>query len=78
VKELRRKDRAMAKEDTISILTTGKYGVLSTVDEIGQPYGVPLNYVFMDECIYFHAAYLGHKIDNIANQIPSQINNIVI
>lgn len=64
---MRRKDRAIPVEESIHILTTGEFGVLSTVDAERLPYGVPLNYVFMDNCIYFHAAYLGHKIDNIAN-----------
>ncbi|MCF7911429.1 MAG: pyridoxamine 5'-phosphate oxidase family protein [Candidatus Cloacimonetes bacterium] len=66
MRELRRKDRAIADLDAINILTAGDFGVLSTVDEDAQPYGVPLNYVYLDGSIYFHAAYAGHKIDNIA------------
>ncbi|MDT8443223.1 MAG: pyridoxamine 5'-phosphate oxidase family protein, partial [Desulfuromonadales bacterium] len=31
----------------------------------GQAYGVPLNYVYMNDCIYFHSALQGHKITNI-------------
>ena len=30
-----------------------------------QPYAVPLSYVFHDQCIYFHCATEGHKLDNI-------------
>ena len=31
----------------------------------GQAYGVPLNYVFKNNCLYFHCALEGHKLDNI-------------
>ena len=35
------------------------------MDKDGQPYGVPLSYVYRDNCIYFHCALVGHKLDNI-------------
>jgi len=63
--EMRRKDRAITEEETIALLNTVEYGVLSTVSENGKPYGVPLNFCFIDHCIYFHCAVEGHKIDNI-------------
>lgn len=47
------------------LLEKGEYGVLSTVDQAGQPYGIPLNYAFENGCIYFHSACSGHKLDNI-------------
>lgn len=65
MRELRRKDRSISEQSAKKILIEGEYGVLSTVDENGQPYGVPLNYVFLDRGIYFHAAQKGYKIDNI-------------
>jgi len=66
MRKMRRKNLIMDEQKAISILTKGEYGVLSTIDEHGQPYGVPLNYAYQDGCIYFHAAQAGHKIDNIA------------
>jgi len=63
---MRRKDKAMQDRDIIDLLQYGEYGVLSTVDGNGQPYGVPLNYVLLDNCIYFHCALEGHKLDNLA------------
>ena len=33
--------------------------------EDGYAYGVPLNYVYVDNSIYFHCAKEGHKLDNI-------------
>ena len=65
MKELRRKDRAITEEEALSLLNKAEYGVLSTVTENGEPYGVPLNFCFIDHCIYFHCAVEGQKIDNI-------------
>jgi hypothetical protein len=63
---MRRKDKAMQDGAIIGLLQNGEYGVLSTVDGNDQPYGVPLNYVLMNNHIYFHCALEGHKLDNLA------------
>lgn len=65
MKQLRRKDRAISREEAIAILNKAEYGVLSTVSENGEPYGVPLNFCIIDRSIYFHCAVEGQKIDNI-------------
>lgn len=65
MKELRRKDKQISMEEAKTLLTESEYGILSTVDKDGQPYGVPLNYVYKNDAIYFHCALMGHKIDNI-------------
>ena len=65
MKELRREDRAISEEEAMAILNRVEYGVLSTVSENGKPYGVPLNFCIVDNCIYFHSAVEGQKIDNI-------------
>ena len=65
MKALRRKDRAITKDEAIALLNRAEYGVLSTVTENGKPYGVPLNFCMIDRCIYFHCAVEGQKIDNI-------------
>ena len=62
---MRRSDKALSSDAAVSLLQTGEYGVLSTVDDNGQPYGVPLNYSFDGERLYLHCALKGHKIDNI-------------
>jgi uncharacterized protein len=67
MRDMRRKDKEMGREDAIKLLSECEYGVLSTVDSDGQPYGVPLNYAYKDNCIYFHCTLTGHKIDNIDN-----------
>ncbi|MHB8789098.1 MAG: pyridoxamine 5'-phosphate oxidase family protein [Desulfobulbaceae bacterium] len=51
--------------ETLSILERGEYGILSTVSSNNEPYGVPLNYCLINECIYFHCAVEGRKLSNI-------------
>lgn len=65
-RELRKKKRELSKEDTIKVLKEGREGVLSTISENGYPYGIAVNYVYHNNCIYFHCANKGHKLDNIS------------
>lgn len=64
-KDMRRKDKEVFDEEITEILTNGEYGVFSSINENGYPYGVPVNYVYHDNCIYFHCANDGHKLHNI-------------
>ena len=63
---MRRKDKALKSDEVKSLLRDGEYGVLSTAGSEHQPYGVPLNYVYMNDCLYFHCALVGQKLDNLA------------
>ena len=65
MRKMRRKDKEIGTDAAIKLLAECEYGVLSTVGNDGQPYGIPLNYAYKDNCIYFHCALTGHKIDNI-------------
>ena len=67
-REMRRRDREISLEDALTILKNGEFGILSTVDENGMPYGVPLSYVLMRDELYFHCARQGRKIDNLKFQ----------
>lgn len=64
-REIRSKDNALDNIKTIEIIEKGLYGVLSTTGKDGYPYGVPLNYSYWNDCICFHCAQQGHKLDNI-------------
>jgi len=64
-KEMRRKDREITKEEIEQILSSGEYGILSTISDNGYPYVVPLSFVYYDNRIYFHCALEGQKLDNI-------------
>ena len=87
MREIRRKDKEIGRDEAVNLLRTCAYGILSTADNDGQPYGVPLNYVYKDNCIYFHCALNGHKIENIhenpkvsfcvvgdTNELPSEFS----
>lgn len=64
---MRRKEFEMTEDDAEELLKRGEYGVLSTSDENGVPYGVPLNYAYDGRKIYFHCApEAGRKLENIS------------
>jgi len=56
---MRRKNLLPTNDETISIIEKGEYGILSTVSSNNEPYGVPLNYCFIDDNIYFHCGLEG-------------------
>lgn len=64
-KTMRNKKREVSREIVDVILQRGEYGVLSTIGEHGYPCITPLSYVYMNDCIYFHCAMDGEKLDNI-------------
>lgn len=67
-REMRRKNRQMSDEQAIEVLRTQKWGVLSVNGDEGYPYGVPINYGYMDGKIYIHSTSKeSHKIDAIRN-----------
>lgn len=64
-RELRRIDKKMNDDKVEEILNQSDYGVLSVLGDDDYPYGIPLNYYYEDNNLYFHAANTGHKIDAI-------------
>lgn len=63
---MRRAERQMDLTWTQALLARGEYGILTTADSAGQPYGVPISYAFDGETsIYIHCAPAGHKLDNL-------------
>lgn len=64
-REMRRKNQALSRDETIQILKNGKTGILSVLGDDDYPYCVPLNYFYEDNKIFFHCAKSGHKIDAI-------------
>ena len=68
-KPIRRQDRQLDDAAAMALLKRGEYGILSTSDKNNRPYGIPVNYVVMDNYIFFHCATEGQKLENItANQ----------
>ena len=62
---MRRKRQALAPDVCTDILTHASAGVLALADQSGQPYAVPLRYVYVDSTLYFHSAKAGYKLDLI-------------
>ncbi|MCI9595738.1 MAG: pyridoxamine 5'-phosphate oxidase family protein [Firmicutes bacterium] len=63
--EMRRKEKAMSKEETLEVLEQAEYGVLATISGDDTPYAVPMNFVYVGDVIYFHCALEGHRLENI-------------
>jgi len=59
---MRRKDRSIPHAEAIELLQKAEVGYLSLAVD-NTPYVVPLNFVVMDNNIYFHAATTGRKLD---------------
>lgn len=65
--QMRRKDRAISLEEIKEILFCGEYGILSTMGEDGWPYGVPVNFAYDGENVYFHSTCaMSHRNANLA------------
>ena len=61
--EMRRKNQALSPAACDAILQAGTSGVLALSGADGQPYAVPLSYVYHEGKVYFHCARAGHKLD---------------
>ena len=60
---MRRKDLAMSQDATLALIDAKEYAVLSLTDTDGRAYGVPLDYVRKEDCLYFHGAKEGRKVE---------------
>ncbi|MBR1630935.1 MAG: pyridoxamine 5'-phosphate oxidase family protein [Paludibacteraceae bacterium] len=64
---VRRQDRLLNQQQSMTLLRSAEYGVLSMVDGAGQPYAVPVNYVWDGaDAVYIHCAPEGEKLRAIA------------
>lgn len=60
---MRRFKQQLPEQEAIDILKQHTSGVLSLVDDQGRPYGVPLNYAYVDGRLLFHCAKAGRKLE---------------
>ena len=67
-RELRRKKQLLSEQETLRVLEEGKTGIVGVLGDDGYPYTVPINYVLLEDKIYFHSAKKGHKVDAIAKE----------
>ena len=59
--KVRRQDRLLDIENALALLSNVEYGFLAFGNETGG-YGIPINFVFSTESIYFHCAPEGEKL----------------
>lgn len=62
---LRRFKQAATPQECEELLTSAERGILAVHGENGYPYGLPVNYLYLDGKIYFHCAKAGHKLDAV-------------
>lgn len=67
-RELRRKKQLLSEQETLRVLEEGKTGIVGVLGDDGYSYTVPINYVSLENKIYFHSAKKGHKVDAIAKE----------
>ncbi len=57
----------LSEEKCKKMLPQHVYGRLATTGSDGKPYITPVNYVYINDSVYFHTAFKGRKIDNISS-----------
>jgi len=62
---MRRRDMQLSEVQAEAILVQNNYGILSLVLPEGTPYGVPVNYGYVDHELIFHGAAEGTKLSAI-------------
>jgi uncharacterized protein len=69
--EIRRQDRLLEPAQMETLLNEGEYGFLSMCATNGHGYGIPLSYAREGQCLYFHCAPEGYKLQNLTanNQV---------
>ena len=66
MRQMIRSERALSQEEAYDLLKSCDFGILATVSQDGQPYGVPVNYALVEDRIIVHCAPdHGHKLDNL-------------
>lgn len=64
---MRRQDRQTSHDEAVDLMNKGEFGVLSMCSTDNEGYGIPLNYVFDQDKIYFHCATEGAKLKYLRN-----------
>lgn len=64
-REMRRNKQLLSTDEIIAVMERCTNGVLACIGDEDYPYAVPLNYVYVNDKIYFHSAKAGHKVDAI-------------
>lgn len=60
---MRRKDREMDRGFGLMVIDKSTYGILSVIDDNGEPYAIPVSIVRDENKLYFHSAKEGKKVE---------------
>ncbi len=62
--KIRRQDRLLESDRALDIFINGEYGFLALSND-GNPYGIPISYIYSEDKIYLHCAPEGEKLEYI-------------
>lgn len=65
LRPVKRENQSLSPGEIEALLLKNNWGVLSLYGMEGYPYGVPVNYAYVDGAIVFHSAKSGHKWEAI-------------
>lgn len=70
LKQMRRKDKALSEDQAVKVFSDCVYATLSTLNEDGTPYCVPVSPAVFTAAdgttvIYVHGFHKGQKVDNL-------------
>lgn len=65
ISSLRRKDRALTKEEALQLITESQVGRLATIGIDGYPTITPYNYILWNDKIIIHTGLNGTTLNNI-------------
>ena len=77
MREMHKKNSKLSDEAAFELLKKGEHGILALNGDDGYPYAVPITYSYFDNCIYFHSADHGYKID-ILRMNPKACFSVII
>ena len=60
--DMRRKDRARGEEFSLALMDRCTHAVMALTTGEQTPYCLPLSFVRVDRCLYFHCALQGRKV----------------
>jgi nitroimidazol reductase NimA-like FMN-containing flavoprotein (pyridoxamine 5'-phosphate oxidase superfamily) len=63
MRKMHRIKQQLTDDECREILVRAPRGVLSLIGDEGYPYGLPINFLFDGDKVYFHSARIGYKID---------------
>lgn len=65
---MRRKDREMDFDFGLLIIDKSIYATIAVVDELGEPYAIPISTARVGNNIYMHSAKAGRKVELFTNR----------